>query len=74
MTVRPATLDDADAVAEILDECTRRYFDRPSTVDDYLADQPRATELLGIDGKDRGHPEWWEGMRVLVCAAANRQD
>jgi mycothiol synthase len=34
LTVRPATLDDTDAVAEILDECTRRYFDRPSTVDD----------------------------------------
>jgi protein O-GlcNAc transferase len=42
-------------------------------VDDYLADQPRATELLSIDGKDRGHPEWWEGMRVLRWAAANRQ-
>ena len=34
-------------------------------VDDYLEQQPRATELLKIDGKDRGHPEWWEGMRVI---------
>jgi predicted O-methyltransferase YrrM len=34
-------------------------------VDDYLAGQPRATELFRVDGKDRGHPEWWEGMRVL---------
>jgi predicted O-methyltransferase YrrM len=34
-------------------------------VDDYLEQQPRATEILTIDGKDRGHPEWWEGMRVL---------
>jgi mycothiol synthase len=34
LTVRAATFDDADAVAEILDECTRLYFDRPSTVDD----------------------------------------
>ena len=34
-------------------------------VDDYLAQQPRATEILRTDGKDRGHPEWWEGMRVL---------
>jgi predicted O-methyltransferase YrrM len=34
-------------------------------VDDYLAQQPWATEILRIDGKDRGHPEWWEGMRVL---------
>jgi predicted O-methyltransferase YrrM len=34
-------------------------------VEDYLARQPRATELLRIDGKDRGAPHWWEGMRVL---------
>jgi len=34
-------------------------------VDDYLAEQPRATEIYSVDGKDRGHPEWWEGMRVL---------
>ena len=34
-------------------------------VGDYLGQQPRATEILKIDGKDRGHPEWWEGMRVL---------
>ena len=34
-------------------------------VDDYLAEQPCATEIFSADGKDRGHPEWWEGMRVL---------
>jgi predicted O-methyltransferase YrrM len=34
-------------------------------VDDYLASQPRATEIYRVDGKDGGHPEWWEGMRVL---------
>jgi predicted O-methyltransferase YrrM len=34
-------------------------------VDDYLEQQPRATEILSFDGKDRGHPEWWEGMRVI---------
>jgi predicted O-methyltransferase YrrM len=34
-------------------------------VNDYLAAQPRATEIYRADGKDRGHPEWWEGMRVL---------
>ena len=34
-------------------------------VDDYLEEQPRATEILSIDGKDRGAPQWWEGMRVL---------
>jgi hypothetical protein len=34
-------------------------------VDDYLAAQPRASEIYRADGKDRGRPEWWEGMRVL---------
>jgi predicted O-methyltransferase YrrM len=34
-------------------------------VDDYLAAQPRATEIYKVEGKDRGHPEWWEGMRVV---------
>jgi predicted O-methyltransferase YrrM len=34
-------------------------------VEDYLAQQPRATELLRLDGKERGAPHWWEGMRVL---------
>jgi predicted O-methyltransferase YrrM len=34
-------------------------------VDDYLQEQPRAMEILSIDGKDRGAPQWFEGMRVL---------
>lgn len=34
-------------------------------MDDYLADQPRATRVLTIEGKDRGFPQWWEGMQVL---------
>jgi hypothetical protein len=34
-------------------------------VDDYLAAQPRATEIYSVEGNSRGHPEWWEGMRVL---------
>ena len=34
-------------------------------VEDYLRQQPRATQLLRIDGKERGAPQWWEGMRVL---------
>src|SRR6266550_263521 len=34
-------------------------------VEDYLAQQPRATQLLRIEGKERGAPHWWEGMRVL---------
>jgi predicted O-methyltransferase YrrM len=38
-------------------------------MDDYLADQPRATRVLTIDGKDRGFPQWWEGMQVLEWSA-----
>ena len=34
-------------------------------VEDYLAQQPRATELLRLEGKERGAPHWWEGMRIL---------
>ena len=34
-------------------------------MDDYLAGQPRATRILTLDGKDRGSPQWWEGMQVL---------
>ncbi len=34
-------------------------------VDDYLAAEPRAKEIYRADGEDRGHPEWWAGMRVL---------
>jgi len=38
-------------------------------VDEYLASQPSARELLHIAGKDQGAPEWWEGMRVLYWQA-----
>ncbi len=34
-------------------------------MDDYLAEQPRARRLLTLDGKERGAPQWWEGMQVL---------
>jgi predicted O-methyltransferase YrrM len=34
-------------------------------VEDYLAEQPRATQLLRLDGEERGTPHWWEGMRIL---------
>ena len=33
--------------------------------DDYLAQQPRATEIFRADGNAAGHPEWYEGVRVL---------
>jgi hypothetical protein len=35
-------------------------------VDEYLATQPHAEDLLRIDGKSRGAPHWWEGVRVLA--------
>jgi predicted O-methyltransferase YrrM len=34
-------------------------------MDDYLEEQPRARRVLTIEGKDRGAPQWWEGMQVL---------
>jgi predicted O-methyltransferase YrrM len=37
-------------------------------MDAYLAEQPRARRILTIDGKDRGQPQWWEGMQVLRWA------
>jgi predicted O-methyltransferase YrrM len=38
-------------------------------MDDYLAEQPRARRILTLDGNDRGAPQWWEGMQVLVWEA-----
>jgi predicted O-methyltransferase YrrM len=35
-------------------------------LDDYLAQQPRARRILTLDGKERGAPQWWEGMQALV--------
>lgn len=34
-------------------------------MDDYLAEQPRARRILTLGGKDRGSPQWFEGMQVL---------
>jgi hypothetical protein len=45
------------------------WDDVERAVDDYLEGQPRARQILALDGKDRGSPQWWEGMRVLVWDA-----
>jgi predicted O-methyltransferase YrrM len=45
------------------------WEDVERAVDDYLEGQPRARQILALDGKDRGSPQWWEGMRVLVWDA-----
>jgi protein O-GlcNAc transferase len=42
------------------------WTDVERALNDYLAGQPRARRLLTIEGKDRGFPQWWEGMQVLV--------
>jgi hypothetical protein len=34
--LRAAGLEDTELVAGILDECTMRYFDRPSTTEDAI--------------------------------------
>ena len=48
----------------IVDDTDWAYVER--AMDDYLAGQPRARRILTLDGKSRGHPQWWEGMQVLV--------
>ena len=42
------------------------WTDVERAMNDYLAQQPRAGRILTLDGKDRGSPQWWEGMQVLV--------
>jgi len=42
------------------------WDDVARAMDDYLAGQPSARRLLTIEGKERGCPQWWEGMQVLV--------
>ena len=44
------------------------WTDVERAMDAYLAEQPRASRILTIDGKTRGQPQWWEGMQVLVWA------
>jgi hypothetical protein len=48
----------------IVDDTDWERVDR--AMDDYVAAQPRARRILALDGKDRGSPQWWEGMQVLV--------
>jgi predicted O-methyltransferase YrrM len=42
------------------------WDDVSRAMDDYVEAQPRARRILTIDGKDRGSPQWWEGMQVLA--------
>ena len=52
-----------DGALLIVDDTDWEHVEQ--AVDDYLASQPDAHELLRIEGKDHGAPHWWEGMRVL---------
>ena len=45
------------------------WDDVDRAMDDYVASQTRARQILTIDGKSRGAPQWWEGMQVLVWDA-----
>jgi predicted O-methyltransferase YrrM len=45
------------------------WDDVARAMDDYVASQPRARRILALDGKDRGSPQWWEGMQILVWDA-----
>jgi predicted O-methyltransferase YrrM len=48
----------------IVDDSDWEQVDR--ALADYLAEQPRARHVLTIDGKERGAPQWWEGMQILA--------
>lgn len=41
------------------------WSDVGRALDAYVAGQPRVRRVLVVDGKDRGFPQWWEGMQVL---------
>jgi predicted O-methyltransferase YrrM len=41
------------------------WDDVARAMDDYVVEQPRARRVVTLDGKDRGSPQWWEGMQVL---------
>ena len=41
------------------------WSDVERAMEDYLAEQPRARRILTLEGKDRGAPQWWEGMHIL---------
>jgi protein O-GlcNAc transferase len=45
------------------------WVDVERALADYLEAQPRARRIITIDGKDRGFPQWWEGMQVLAWDA-----
>ena len=42
------------------------WDDVDRAIEAYLAEQPRVSRILTIDGDTRGAPQWWEGMQVLV--------
>jgi predicted O-methyltransferase YrrM len=42
------------------------WEDVARAMDDYAASQPHARRILTLDGKDRGSPQWWEGMQVFA--------
>jgi predicted O-methyltransferase YrrM len=59
-----------DGALVIVDDTDWERVDR--AVRDYVAAQPRAKELFRVEGKDRGRPEWWEGMVVLGWRSARK--
>jgi len=48
----------------IVDDTDWEDVDR--AMDDYLAAQPRVRRIVKLDGKDRGAPQWWEGMQIFL--------
>jgi mycothiol synthase len=76
VTLRSVTVDDAERVADVLNECTKHYFNRPSSVADALArigqSPGEGDALLACDdgGRPLGFGHLWgtpsDEMRCFV--------
>jgi predicted O-methyltransferase YrrM len=56
----------ADRALLIVDDTDWDYV--AAATADYLRAQPHAHLILEIGGKDKGAPQWWEGVQVLAWA------
>jgi mycothiol synthase len=84
LTLRAATVDDAECVAEVLNECTTHYFNRPTSAADALARLGQSTgegdALLACDeaGRPLGFGHLWgtpsDEMRCFVRVRPNSKD
>jgi mycothiol synthase len=71
MRLAAATLDDAAAVAEVLDACTQRFFDRSSSTEDAIDRLQQGEPFLAtLDGEPVGFGHVWAASPQEVRAYA----